>query len=122
MDLASGQLKTSRPFLSNFLHAVAHVQVSGLGESLRDWRLVAESALKHPRVLAAAPDHETGALQMAELQASLIAANSALQGMKISVVNESITCNAPVSVHLQPPAPLVFDSAPTPCSAHRQST
>ena len=44
-----------REVRTRMLNAVAHVQVSGLGESLRDWRLVAESALKHPRVLAAAP-------------------------------------------------------------------
>jgi lipoprotein-releasing system permease protein len=44
-----------REVRTRMLSAVAHVQVTGLGEALRDWRQVAEAALKHPQVLAAAP-------------------------------------------------------------------
>ncbi len=44
-----------REVRTRMLNAVAHVQISGLGESLRDWRSVAGAALKHPRVQAAAP-------------------------------------------------------------------
>lgn len=44
-----------REVRTRMLSAVAHVQISGLGETLRDWPLVAASAAKHPHVVAAAP-------------------------------------------------------------------
>lgn len=44
-----------REVRTRMLSAVAHVQVTGFGESLRDWQKVADAALKHPHVIAAAP-------------------------------------------------------------------
>jgi lipoprotein-releasing system permease protein len=44
-----------REVRTRMLSAVAHVQVSGLGDSLQDWRSVAAIAEKNPHVLAAAP-------------------------------------------------------------------
>ena len=44
-----------REVRTRMLSAVAHVQISGLGETLRDWSSVAASAAKHPHVVAAAP-------------------------------------------------------------------
>jgi lipoprotein-releasing system permease protein len=44
-----------REVRTRMLSAVAHVQISGLGESLRDWPSVAATAAKHPHVVAAAP-------------------------------------------------------------------
>ncbi len=44
-----------REVRTRMLNAVAHVQISGLGDTLRDWRGVAAVAAKHPHVLAAAP-------------------------------------------------------------------
>jgi lipoprotein-releasing system permease protein len=44
-----------REVRTRMLSAVAHVQVTGLGESLRDWQGIAATALKHPHVKAAAP-------------------------------------------------------------------
>ena len=44
-----------REVRTRMLSAVAHVQVTGLGESLRDWQAVAAVAEKNPHVLAAAP-------------------------------------------------------------------
>ena len=40
---------------SRILGVASHIQVSGLDGSLKDWRRVAEEALKHPQVEAAAP-------------------------------------------------------------------
>jgi lipoprotein-releasing system permease protein len=44
-----------REVRTRMLSAVAHVQISGLGESLRDWPSVAATAAKHPHVVASAP-------------------------------------------------------------------
>ena len=44
-----------REVRTRMLSAVAHVQITGIGESLRDWQGVAATALKHPHVAAAAP-------------------------------------------------------------------
>ncbi|RPJ47622.1 MAG: lipoprotein-releasing ABC transporter permease subunit [Betaproteobacteria bacterium] len=44
-----------REVRTRMLSAVAHVQITGVGESLQDWRDVADAALKHPHVVAAAP-------------------------------------------------------------------
>ena len=44
-----------REVRTRMLSAVAHVQVTGIGESLRDWQGVAATALKHPHVKAVAP-------------------------------------------------------------------
>ena len=44
-----------REVRTRMLSAVAHVQISGLGDTLRDWRGVAAAAAKHPHVIAAAP-------------------------------------------------------------------
>ena len=44
-----------REVRTRMLSAVAHVQISGIGESLQDWQSVAAVASKHPHVLAAAP-------------------------------------------------------------------
>jgi len=44
-----------REVRTRMLSAVAHVQISGLGESLRDWQSVAAIAAKHPHVVATAP-------------------------------------------------------------------
>jgi lipoprotein-releasing system permease protein len=44
-----------REVRTRMLSAVAHVQISGLGETLRDWPSVSASAAKHPHVVAAAP-------------------------------------------------------------------
>lgn len=44
-----------REVRTRMLSAVAHVQITGVGESLQDWRGVADAALKHPHVVAAAP-------------------------------------------------------------------
>lgn len=44
-----------REVRTRMLSAVAHVQVTGLGESLRDWQQVAATAAKHRDVLAVAP-------------------------------------------------------------------
>src|SRR5689334_5507844 len=40
---------------TRILGVVSHVQVTGPGNILTDWRAVADGALKQPRVLAAAP-------------------------------------------------------------------
>ena len=44
-----------REVRTRMLSAVAHVQVTGLGESLRDWQSVAAVAAKNPHVVATAP-------------------------------------------------------------------
>ncbi len=44
-----------REVRTRMLSAVAHVQISGLGDTLRDWREVAAVAARHPHVIAAAP-------------------------------------------------------------------
>lgn len=44
-----------REVRTRMLSAVAHVQVTGLGESLRDWQAVAAAAAKNRHVVAAAP-------------------------------------------------------------------
>jgi lipoprotein-releasing system permease protein len=44
-----------REVRTRMLSAVAHVQVTGIGESLRDWQGIAATALKHPHVKAVAP-------------------------------------------------------------------
>ncbi|MBX3651387.1 MAG: lipoprotein-releasing ABC transporter permease subunit [Burkholderiales bacterium] len=44
-----------REVRTRMLSAVAHVQVTGLGESLRDWQAVAAAAGKNPHVTATAP-------------------------------------------------------------------
>ena len=44
-----------REVRTRMLSAVAHVQITGIGESLPEWRGIAGAALKHPHVLAAAP-------------------------------------------------------------------
>ncbi|MDP1536591.1 MAG: lipoprotein-releasing ABC transporter permease subunit [Burkholderiales bacterium] len=44
-----------REVRTRMLSAVAHVQITGIGESLHEWRGIAGAALKHPHVLAAAP-------------------------------------------------------------------
>ncbi len=44
-----------REVRTRMLSAVAHVQVTGLGESLPDWQGIAATAAKNPHVLAAAP-------------------------------------------------------------------
>ncbi len=44
-----------REVRTRMLSAVAHVQISGLGDSLQDWRGVAAVASRHPHVIAAAP-------------------------------------------------------------------
>lgn len=44
-----------REVRTRMLSAVAHVQVTGIGESLRDWQGVAATALQHPHVKAVAP-------------------------------------------------------------------
>lgn len=44
-----------REVRTRMLSAVAHVQISGLGETLSDWPAVAATAAKHPHVVAAAP-------------------------------------------------------------------
>ena len=44
-----------REVRTRMLSAVAHVQVSGLDNTLPDWRSIAEAARKHPEVKAAAP-------------------------------------------------------------------
>jgi len=44
-----------REVRTRMLSAVAHVQISGIGESLQDWQTVAAVAAKHPHVIAAAP-------------------------------------------------------------------
>lgn len=44
-----------REVRTRMLSAVAHVQITGLGESLRDWRGIAATAARHPHVVATAP-------------------------------------------------------------------
>ena len=44
-----------REVRTRMLSAVAHVQVTGLGEALRDWQGVAATVAKNPHVVAAAP-------------------------------------------------------------------
>jgi len=44
-----------REVRTRMLSAVAHVQISGIGDTLRDWQMVAAIAAKHPHVVAAAP-------------------------------------------------------------------
>jgi lipoprotein-releasing system permease protein len=44
-----------REVRTRMLSAVAHVQITGVGESLRDWQDVAAAAAKHPHVAATAP-------------------------------------------------------------------
>lgn len=44
-----------REVRTRMLGAVAHVQVQGLGETLQDWKTIAQLAGKHPEVKAAAP-------------------------------------------------------------------
>lgn len=52
MSVMNGFQKEVR---SRILGVAAHVQVSGIEGTLTDWRQVAEEALKHPQVEAAAP-------------------------------------------------------------------
>src|SRR5690242_8387368 len=44
-----------REVRTRMLSAVAHVQITGLGEALRDWQGVAATAAKNPHVVATAP-------------------------------------------------------------------
>jgi len=44
-----------REVRTRMLSAVAHVQITGQGDALRDWREVAATAVKNPHVVAAAP-------------------------------------------------------------------
>jgi len=44
-----------REVRTRMLSAVAHVQVTGLGEALRDWQGIAATAAKNPHVVAVAP-------------------------------------------------------------------
>jgi lipoprotein-releasing system permease protein len=44
-----------REVRTRMLSAVAHVQISGRGDALRDWQSIAATAAKHPHVVAAAP-------------------------------------------------------------------
>lgn len=44
-----------REVRTRMLSAVAHVQISGRGDALRDWQGIAEVAAKHPHVIATAP-------------------------------------------------------------------
>ena len=44
-----------REVRTRMLSAVAHVQITGQGDALRDWRAVAATAVKNPHVVAAAP-------------------------------------------------------------------
>jgi len=44
-----------REVRTRMLSAVAHVQITGLGESLHDWQKIAAVAAKHPHVQAVAP-------------------------------------------------------------------
>ena len=44
-----------REVRTRMLSAVAHVQITGLGEALRDWQAVAATAAKNPHVVATAP-------------------------------------------------------------------
>ncbi len=44
-----------REVRTRMLSAVAHVQISGLGDTLRDWRGIAAVAARNPHVIAAAP-------------------------------------------------------------------
>ncbi len=44
-----------REVRTRMLNAVAHVQITGVGDTLRDWREVAAIASKHKHVLATAP-------------------------------------------------------------------
>ena len=52
MSVMNGFQKEVR---SRILGVAAHVQVSGVDGTLTDWRKVAEEALRHPEVEAAAP-------------------------------------------------------------------
>src|SRR5687768_8007817 len=52
MSVMNGFQKEVR---SRILGVASHVQVSGIEGTLTDWRQVAEEALKHPQVEAAAP-------------------------------------------------------------------
>src|SRR5688572_33031245 len=40
---------------SRILGFAAHVQISGAGRQLADWRAIARTAAEHPRVVASAP-------------------------------------------------------------------
>src|SRR5687767_5646760 len=44
-----------REVRTRMLGAVAHVQIQGLGETLPDWKQIAQLAAKHPEVKATAP-------------------------------------------------------------------
>ncbi len=44
-----------REVRTRMLSAVSHVQVSGVGDTLADWRQIAQLAAKHPEVKAVAP-------------------------------------------------------------------
>ncbi len=44
-----------REVRTRMLSAVAHVQITGLGEALKDWQVVADIAAKNPHVVATAP-------------------------------------------------------------------
>lgn len=44
-----------REVRTRMLSAVAHVQISGRGDALRDWQSIAATAGKHPHVVATAP-------------------------------------------------------------------
>ncbi len=44
-----------REVRTRMLSAVAHVQITGLGEALKDWQAVADIAAKNPHVVATAP-------------------------------------------------------------------
>ena len=52
MSVMNGFQKEIR---ERILGVVSHVQISGIGSRLADWRKVAEEAKKHPQVVAAAP-------------------------------------------------------------------
>ncbi len=52
MSVMNGFQKEIR---ERILGVVSHVQISGIGSRLDDWRKVAEEAKKHPQVVAAAP-------------------------------------------------------------------
>ncbi|PTQ82795.1 lipoprotein-releasing system permease protein [Nitrosospira multiformis] len=84
MSVMNGFQKEVR---SRILGVAAHVQVSGVDGRLTDWRKVAEEALKHPEVEAAAPYIGAQGMISFDQSVSGVAVRGILPGMEDNVAD-----------------------------------
>jgi lipoprotein-releasing system permease protein len=84
MSVMNGFQKEVR---SRILGVAAHIQVSGVDGRLTDWRKVAEEALKHPEVEAAAPYIGAQGMISFDQSVSGVAVRGILPGMEDNVAD-----------------------------------